>query len=74
MGAKNISKYIPEDTYIALNDFSTKDDLLQFVNSISEEEYEKYIKNINDYICSESFERSFSTNEYIRRIIKIIIQ
>lgn len=52
-GAENINDYIPDDCYINMNQFRSYEEVLNFLNSISEEQYITYQNNIRKFIASE---------------------
>ncbi len=64
-GATDVEKYIPKNCFIDFRDFKDYQKLLGYINSISEDEYNEYIKNIK-YLLSEKkfietwFEDSFA--------------
>ncbi|MBR2543013.1 hypothetical protein IKF03_00185 [Candidatus Saccharibacteria bacterium] len=60
-GADNVTEYIPENCFIDKRNFKTYDELYDFLKNMSEEEYEKYIKNIENYLKSSLFKKLFSS-------------
>ncbi len=53
LGAPNITDYIPKDCFIDFRDFSTFDELHQFMESMSKERYQKYIDDIKAFLNSK---------------------
>lgn len=51
-GAKNIEQYIPANCYIKREDFSSHEQLYQYLKSISREQYQEYMDNIRRYLAS----------------------
>lgn len=54
-GAKNISDFVDEGTFIDRRNFSSNSELANYINNLNEFEYENYIININNYLNSERF-------------------
>jgi hypothetical protein len=59
LGCPNVKDFIPENTFIFLNDFYDMeldrfdwDGFYEFVESITDEEYEKYILNAREFLKS----------------------
>lgn len=65
-GADNIKQIIPADTFIDRRNFSDIETMLDFIRSITKEEYEEYIKNIKKYLNSASFKENFSIDSYVK--------
>jgi len=55
LGAPNITDYIPGDTFIDMRRFGDYEEMYQFINSISEEEYNRYLSSIKDFLDSDKF-------------------
>lgn len=53
-GANNISDYIPKGCYINRNSFDSYDELYNYMINISDEEYLRYLNNIEEFLSSES--------------------
>lgn len=53
LGAPNIEEYIPKDCFIDYRDFSSDEELYQYLISMSKEEHEGYLKRIRNYLESE---------------------
>ena len=48
--------------------------LVDYLNSISESEYNDYLNSAKDYLFSQSFEDNFSVNAYIKSICDLILE
>ena len=53
LGPKNISNIIPNNTFIDMRNFSSYEELYNYLNKIGKEEYNVYIGNIKEYLKSE---------------------
>lgn len=51
-GAHNISDYIPANCFIDRKQFSTYDELYDYLNTIDEKTFEQYLANIRNYLQS----------------------
>lgn len=54
-GASNIEKYIPKDCFIDFRDFLDYEKLLDYLVSINESKYNKYIENIERLLADKKF-------------------
>lgn len=52
-GADNIEKYIPKECFIDYRDFSSREDLYQFIKNMPKKTYEQYIANIRTFLESK---------------------
>lgn len=71
-GAQNITDYVPKEAFIDRRKFQTIKELCQYVDEITEERYEEYLKAADEFITSETFQKEFSINAYIKRITDLI--
>lgn len=53
LGADNICDYIPKNCFIDRRDFTSLDELYKYLKTMSQKEYETYIRNIQVYLQSE---------------------
>ncbi len=66
-GANNILDYIPKECFIDKREFNTYEEIYNFIKNINDEDYMKYLDNIENYILSER--KHIFTNEYFAQII-----
>ena len=60
LGAENVKKYIPADTFIDFRDFwCNYEKLLSFIQHIDEQTYQKYIDSIGAFLSSEKIKEHF---------------
>ena len=52
-GPDNIEEYIPEGCFIDYRKFKSDEEMLEFITSMQEDEYNQYIKNIRRFLKSE---------------------
>jgi hypothetical protein len=69
-GDPNIEKYIPKGCFIDFRDFKNFSDLEKYMRGITEEEYNRYIKNINEFIASPLY-YEFSQQKYVDEMIPL---
>ncbi len=67
LGAPNIEEYVDSNTFISYNNFNSNEELLNYLSQISEGEYEKYLKNIQQYLDSDLFDL-FTVKNYANLI------
>jgi hypothetical protein len=68
-GAKNIKDYIPEHCFIDRRDFSSMNDLYDFLSRLSGEEKKKYRENISNFLKGESV-KAFDASHFAKTITK----
>jgi hypothetical protein len=73
LGAPNILSYIPTNVFIDRNKFDTDYELFQFLESIDENYFNKYLENIDNYLSSEKFRENLS-NSFARKIISVVTE
>lgn len=56
-GADNVTEYIPEDIFIDRRNFNSDTELLNFLNSINDKEYSKYIAGIEIFLNSDKYKK-----------------
>lgn len=66
LGASNINHYIPRNCYISYN-FKSVSELREHINSISLEEYQQYLKNIQLFL-NEGNLRTFKADYFVEEI------
>lgn len=66
LGASNIDSYVPKNCYIAYN-FKSIPDLRKYINSISLNEYQQYLKNIQLFL-NEGNLKAFNANYFVEQI------
>jgi hypothetical protein len=71
LGAPNISEYIPQNTFIDMRRFSTYEELYEFINSMPEAKYNKYIESINNFLRSHRYYK-FTDIYYAENIANVL--
>ena len=71
LGAPNITKYIPENTFIDKKKFNSYENLYKHLKNMSNEKYAGYLEAIENFIKSEKF-YPFSAECFAETIIKEI--
>lgn len=69
-GAENIKDYVPEECFISYDDFSTLNELANYLAALEEEEFNKYIEAADCFIHSKQTEL-FSGKNYARYIYNV---
>lgn len=72
LGADNITDYIPADTFIDWRKYGDYQELLDFLQSIDEEQYNQYIKSIAAYACSEAF-KLFTNGNFVNIMLPHLV-
>lgn len=73
LGADNVYEYIPKECFIDKRDFKNYDELYNFLKNMSEDTYEKYIKNIEKFLHSNKYKKIFSSESSARSIKKALL-
>ena len=68
-GATNIEEYIPKECFIDRRNFSSNEELYAFIKKMPKEEFEAYIRNIKEFLSSETAQL-FSSDHFIETFIE----
>jgi hypothetical protein len=71
LGAPNILRYIPSNVFIDRNKFESNLELFNFLESVDEKRYNKYLDDIDDYLSSEIFFSNLSPN-FAQKLVSVI--
>lgn len=74
LGANDIEKYIPRNCFIDFRDFGDYEKLLNYLNSIGESEYNKYIKNITKLLSDKKFIDTWSEDGFVKFFLEDILE
>ena len=72
LGANNITDYIPKDCFVDKRDFPDYGSLYEFMTTISEDDYNGYLKNICDFMQSDKTV-AFSCKHFVKTICTNIL-
>lgn len=61
-GAENVEDYIIKEAFIDRRQFGTDQELLDFLNKIDEEEYNRYLLSIENFLDGEKYKLFLPTN------------
>jgi len=71
LGAPDITDYIPATVFIDMRQFKSYASLDQYLRSFTEEKYDQFIRNINDFLASEKY-LPFTQEQFANTLITII--
>ncbi|PWE21975.1 glycosyltransferase family 10 domain-containing protein [Aliarcobacter skirrowii] len=71
-GANNITEHIPKDCFIDKREFDTYEELYHYIKNMSDEDYIKYLDNIENFLNSEKAYK-FSSEFFVKTLIGTII-
>lgn len=71
-GANNITDHIPKECFIDKLEFDSYEELYEYLKNMSNEEYIKYLDNIEDFLNSKKAYK-FSSEFFAKTLIGIII-
>lgn len=71
LGDPHISLSVPQNTFIDINNFKNLDELEDFLTSMCEQDYNKYIENIKLFLSSDAYKK-FSHQEFAKKVISLI--
>jgi len=71
LGADNVAVHIPQNSFIDKKNFSTYEELYKYISNISDDEYMKYLENIECFLNSEKG-FSFSAEVNADRLVQVI--
>jgi hypothetical protein len=70
-GASNIEDYIPTNCFIDFRQFHDFKEMLDFIQTVSKEEYEEYLENIRHFLQSEK-STPFTKKAFVETVLKAI--
>lgn len=73
-GATDIEKYIPKSCFIDFRDFKDYGKLLDYLNSIDEIEYNKYIENIEKLLSDKKFRGTWFEDGFAKFFLRDILE
>lgn len=74
LGAPNIEDYISSKCFIDFRKFKNYKELIEFLNTIDENTYNTYIRNIKDFLLSKEFSKRWSTDAFAKVFYKSITE
>mgnify|MGYP000383192403 CR=1 FL=1 len=72
-GADNISKYVPENCFVDKRIYSSYEELYDYLEKMSDIEYNTYLYNIQKFIESDAV-YSFSSKGFAKNIVKELLE
>lgn len=72
-GANNIFEHVPKECFIDKRDFKTYEELYTFIKNMSDDEYMKYLINIENYLNSD-VSLQFKSEGFAKTIINTIME
>ena len=72
LGADNITKYVPANCFIDKRNFATYEVLYDYISKMADEEYLKYLENIETYLNSKQI-RQFSVQHFADSVVEEIL-
>ena len=69
-GCQNIEQHIPSNCFIDFNSFKNLNDLHQYIENMSNIEYQKYLTNIKSFLESKKYQQ-FTIDFYINNFMKV---
>lgn len=64
-GASNVEKFINRNCFVDFRDFGSYQELLDYLESISEKKYSEYIKNIGTFLKSKEYSSKWSMENLV---------
>lgn len=72
-GPSNIEMYVPKECFINYQDFSSLEELYETISNMSEDVYQKYVHNIQNYLNSDTAKKWFSQTAFEEKILEAAI-
>lgn len=73
LGCPNITEHIPSNCFIDMRNFKNLNEIYKYLKNMSDEEYNKYLLSIENFLYSEKF-KFFSNEYYIETLKKNILE
>ena len=71
LGATDVEKYVPKNTFIDVRDFDSYDKIIDFIVDLTEEEINSYRKRIKEFVTSNQ-SYCFSSVAYAKNLLNIL--
>jgi len=74
LGANNIENFIPKNAFIDFRDFISIEELHNYIYSMEEEEFLRYIINAKSFLNSDSskiFDATYNANLIVEKILNL---
>lgn len=71
LGAPDIEKYIPKETFVDMRNFASLEDLASYLKNMTKTEYEGYISAIKKFVRSEKY-KVFNQDYFANKMMRII--
>lgn len=68
LGAKNVTDYIDKNLFVDMRCYKTIDDVINYVENISENEYIEMTRKIRKYLEGKEFNNTFACTNYVKII------
>ena len=68
LGAPNIEEYVDKNAYLDRSAFASNRELAQYISTISEEEYNRFLEAGRDYLASDQF-KLFLSPHFVKTIV-----
>jgi hypothetical protein len=72
-GAKNVTDYIPKDCFIDKREFSSHQEIYEYMKNMNERTYMDYLNNIEDFLNSKKAD-PFRSNTFAKTIVNEIVK
>ncbi|MEN6414179.1 MAG: glycosyltransferase [Veillonellales bacterium] len=73
LGAPDITKYIPANTFIDRRTFGSYEEMHRYISGIGESEYNTYLDNIDQFLHSESFQK-FTFAGFAQTVARVLVE
>ncbi len=71
-GANNITDYIPANCFINRNQFSSNEEMYQYLKNMDKETFENYLNNIKNYLNSRAA-YAYSIENFVSIILNLVL-
>ncbi|MBG6174927.1 hypothetical protein IWQ55_002752 [Labrenzia sp. EL_208] len=67
-GAEDISDFVPASTYVDRRNFTSNQELLTYLQSMKEDEWQSYLKASDDFLQSPAYRKKFTPNAIVEQL------
>lgn len=71
LGANNITEYVPENCFIDFRDFSSFEEIHEYISNMSEEQHARYLQNIQEYLRSD-LAHKFTEEPLVNTLVEVL--
>lgn len=74
LGAENIEKYVPENTFIDFREFNSYSELLNYLISIDDATYRGFIERAKGFLAAKATREKWAVDKFLETVVSAVTQ